>query len=91
MDRCTEFYVNQSGGVGNTGSVYRASFRTQRGHSIGSFFRALFLFCKTLLHSEAKAVGEEVVRKGFNILTDLLHKIPDQQVGNVLKSRKPLL
>jgi len=35
MDRCTRYYVNQSGG-GEIGPVYRASFRVQRGNVIGS-------------------------------------------------------
>ena len=36
MDRCTRYYVNQSGGE-EIGPVYRASFRVQRGNGIGSF------------------------------------------------------
>jgi len=47
MDRYTRYYVNQSGG-GEIGPVYRASFRMQRCNGIGSFFRELFRFVKTL-------------------------------------------
>jgi hypothetical protein len=59
----------------------------QRGYGIGSFFRGLSRFVKTLLCSGAKAVGKEALRSDSNILTDLLKKEPDQHVGNILKSR----
>jgi len=51
MDRYTLYYVNQSGGGGEVGPVYRASFRVQRGNGIGSFFRGIFRFVKPLLYS----------------------------------------
>jgi len=86
MDRYTRYYANQSGG-GEIGPVYRASFRVQRGHGIGSFFRGLFRFVKPLLYSGAKAVGKEALKTGSNILTDLLNKEPEQQVGQIIKSR----
>ena len=40
MDQYTRYYVNQSGGGGGggIGTVYRASFRVQRGNGLGSFF-----------------------------------------------------
>jgi hypothetical protein len=58
MDRYTRYYVNQSGGGGEVGLVYRDSFRFEMGNGIGSFFRGLFRFVK-LLYSGAKAVGKE--------------------------------
>jgi len=63
MDRYTRYYVNQSGGVGEVGPVYRASFRVQRGNGIGSFFMGLFRFVKPLLYSGAKAVGKEALKQ----------------------------
>jgi hypothetical protein len=86
MNRYTRYYINQSGG-GEIGPVYKASFRVQRGHGIGSFFKGLFRFVKPLLYSGVKAVGKEALKTGSNILTDLLNKVPDQQVGQILKSR----
>ena len=86
MDRYTQYYANQSGG-GGIGSVYKASFRVQRGHGIGSFFRGLFRFVKPLLYSGAKAVGKEALKTGSNILTDLLNKEPEQQFGDIFKNR----
>ena len=63
MDRYIRYYVNQSGGGGEIGPVYRATLRMQRGNGIGSFFRGLFRFVKPLLFSGAKAVGKEALKK----------------------------
>jgi hypothetical protein len=87
MDRYTLYYVNQSGGNGGVGPVYRASFRVQRGNGIGSFFRGLFRFVKPLLYSGAKAVGKEALKTGSNIITDMLNKDPEQPVRNIFKNR----
>jgi hypothetical protein len=86
MDRYTRYYVTQSGG-GEIDPVYKASFRVQSGHGIGSFVRGLFRFVKPLLYSGAKAVGKQALKTGSNILTDLLNKGPHQPVGNILKSK----
>jgi len=63
MDRYTRYYVNQIGGGGEVGPVYRANFRVQRGNGIGSFFRGLFRCVKPLLNSGAKAVGKEALKQ----------------------------
>ena len=86
MDRYTLDYVNQSGGGGEVGPVYRASFRVQRGNGLGSFFRGLFRFVKPL-YSGAKAVGKEALKTGSNIITDMLNKEPEQPVRNIFKDR----
>jgi len=57
----------------------------QRGNGIGSFFRRLFRFVKSLLYSGAKAVGKEALKPGSNIITDILNKEPEQPVGNIFK------
>jgi len=87
MDRYTLDYVNQSGGGGEVGPVYRASFRVQRGNGIGSFFRGLFRFVKPLLYSGAKAVGKEALKTGSNIITDMLNKEPKQPARDIFKNR----
>jgi hypothetical protein len=86
MDRYTQYYANQSGGS-EIGPLYKASFRVQRGHGIGSFFRGLFRFVKTLLYSGTKAVGREALKSGSNIITDLLEREPDSKVGDILRTR----
>jgi hypothetical protein len=86
MDRYTQHYANQSGG-GEIGPLYKASFRVQRGHCIGSFFRGLFRFVKPLLYSGAKAVGTDALKSGSNIVTDLLEREPDRKVGDILRTR----
>ena len=87
MDRYTRYYVNQSGGGGEIGPVYRASFRLQRGNGIGSFFRGLFRFVKPLLYSGAKAVGKEALKTGSHIITNFLNKDPEQPVCDIFKNR----
>ena len=62
INRYKRYYLNQSCG-GENGPVYKASFRMQRGKWIGSFFRGLFRFVKTLLYSGAKAVGKEALKQ----------------------------
>jgi hypothetical protein len=57
MDYYTRYYIGHSGGGGNIGLLYKASFRVQRGNGLGSFFRGLFRLVKPLLYSGAKAVG----------------------------------
>jgi hypothetical protein len=86
MDRYTRYHVNQSGGV-EIVPVYRDSFRVQRGNGIGSFFRGLFRFVKTLLYSGAKAVGKETFKTDSNIINDIIYKEPEQAVGNIFKIR----
>ena len=87
MDRYTRYYVNQGGGSGEIGPVYRASFRVQRGNGIGSFFRGLFRFVKPLLFSGAKAVGKEALKTSSHIITDILNKEPEQPVDDIFKTR----
>jgi hypothetical protein len=86
MDRYTQYYANQSGS-GEIGPLYKASFRVQRGHGIGSSFRGLFRFVKPLLYSGAKAVGREALKSGSNIITYLLEREPDRKVGDILRTR----
>jgi len=87
MDRYTRYYLNQSGGGGEVGPVYMASFRVQRGDGIGSFFRGLFRFVKPLLYSGAKGVGKDAFKTGSNIITDMLNKEPEQPIGDIFKNR----
>ena len=86
MDRYTLYYINQSGGGGEVGPVYRASFRVQRGNGIGSFFRRLFRFVKPLLYSGPKAVGKKALKTGSNIITDVVNKEPEQPVRDIFKN-----
>jgi hypothetical protein len=87
MDHYTRYYVGQSGGGGNIGLLYKASFRVHRGNGLGSFFRGLFRFVKPLLYLGAKAVVREALSSGANILTDMLNKDPEQPVGTIFKKR----
>jgi len=68
MDPYTRYYVNQSGGGGEVGPVYMASFRVQRGNGIGSFSAGLFRFVKPLLYSGAKAVGKKALKTSSKII-----------------------
>ena len=84
MDRYTRYYVNQSGSC-EIGTVYRASFRVQRGNGIGSFledFRLLNLWI-----FRGKGCRKRGFENRFNIIKDILHKQPEQPVGNIFKNR----
>ena len=58
----------------------------QRGKGIGSLFRGLFRFVNPLLYSVTRAVGKDVLKTGSNIITDILHKEPEQPVGDIFKN-----
>jgi len=85
MYRYTRYYVNERGG-GEIGPIYLASFKVQRGNIIGSFFRWLLRFVKTLLYSGVKAVGKEALKISC-IITDIVNKEPEQPVSDIFKTR----
>ena len=55
------------------------------GNRIGSFLEGS-RFVKPLLYSRAKAVEKEALKRGSNIITDILNKEPEQPVGNIFKN-----
>ena len=59
----------------------------QSGNGIASIFRGLFRFVKPLLYSEVKAVRKEALKKGSDIITDILNKEPEQPVCAIFKNR----
>jgi len=59
----------------------------QRGNGIGSFFRGLIRFAKTLLYSGAKAVGQEALKTVSNIITDTKNREPEHPMCAILKNR----
>jgi hypothetical protein len=58
-----------------------------RGGMVFGLFQRTLPFFKPLLYSGEKAIGKELIERGSNILTDLLNKEPDQQVGQILRAR----
>jgi hypothetical protein len=68
-------------------SCIQGDFQTAERTRYRVTIRGLFRIVKTLLCSGAKAVRKEALKTGSNILRDLLQKQPDQQVGEILKSR----
>jgi hypothetical protein len=72
----TLYYVNQSGGGGKVGSVYRASFRVQ----VPSSFVLLYRCC-----IKGPGRSKKSFKTGSNIITDMLNKDPKQPVGIFLK------
>ena len=82
-DPYTRYYLNQ---VGNgVGTVYRgASY--QKGHGIGSFLGGLFRSALPLLKSGARAIGQEAVKTGVNVLSDLTSDY-QQPVKRIIRKR----
>ena len=74
MLRYTRYYVNESGGSGEIGPVYRASFRVQRDNGIRSFSAGSFISLNLFCIQGKKAVGKEALKKGSHIITDILKK-----------------
>jgi len=58
----------------------------QRVNGIGSFFRGLFRFVKSLVF-RSKGCRKRGLKTGSNIITDILNKEPKQPVGSILKNR----
>lgn len=67
-DIYTYYYLNQAGT--GFGSVYAGS-AYQRGHGIGSFLSGLFRCVFPLLKSGTATVGNELLKTGANIMSDI--------------------
>lgn len=71
--RYTQHY--QSGGsLRDIGQIYRgpeAYYRNQRGEGIGDFFATAYRFLNPLLQSGLSVLGNQAIRSGTNILSDL--------------------
>ena len=80
-DRYYSYYSKQVGG--EIGSLYRASYRVQKGRGIGSFLAGLWRFAKPLLFSGLKTVGKEAASAGAAAIGDLGTK----PVKEILRSR----
>ena len=81
VDRYYNYYTRQVGG--EIGSIYRASYRVQKGRGIGSFLAGLWRFARPLLFSGLKTVGKEAASAGAAALADLGTK----PVKEILRSR----
>lgn len=80
-DIYTTYYLNQAGsGFGGvyTGGLY------QKGHGIGSFLGGLFRCVFPLLKSGTSALGNELLKSGANIISDISRNEP---VETVIKKR----
>lgn len=67
-DIYTSYYLNQAGT--GFGSVY-AGNAYQRGHGIGSFLGGLFRCVFPLLKSGTAKIGNELLKTGVNIVSDI--------------------
>lgn len=70
------YYRNQLGS--GVSVVYRGA-PYQRGHGIGSFLGGLFRSISPLLKSGAKAVGQEALKTGINVLSDMVGAVPPKR------------
>ncbi|KAG8236331.1 hypothetical protein J437_LFUL010465 [Ladona fulva] len=62
------FYKKKQGG--ELGTIYRASYRMQKGRGIGSFLAGLWRFAKPLIYSGLKTVGKEAPSSTSKVITD---------------------
>jgi hypothetical protein len=74
MHPLVQYYFHQAGRGNDSngiGPIYLNPHFLQRGHGIGSFLGGRFRFIKPMLWSAGKAVGQEALRAGGKILTDI--------------------
>jgi len=79
MDPLTKYYIRQAGGGGGVGPVCAIPPFVQRGHWIGDFLSGLFRRVIPILFSglrnfgkeTPKALGQEALRTGGRILSDI--------------------
>jgi len=80
MNPLVRYYIHQAGCGKNNGigSVYATPLVLQRGYGIGSFLSGLWRVVRPILWSGAKALGQETLCTGGDILTDIVRSSPDQ-------------
>ncbi len=87
IERYDEFFNYQTGGGGvgkGVGRIFVGS-PYQRGHGgIGSFLAGIFRKVLPLLSSGAKVVGQEALRAGINVVSDMAKNTP---VNESLRNR----
>lgn len=80
-DIYTNYYINQAGT--GFGSVYAGNVY-QRGHGIGSFLGGLFRCVFPLLKSGTASVGNELLKTGAHIMSDIAR---NEDFDTVVKRR----
>lgn len=80
-DIYTHYYLNQAGT--GFGSVYSGNVY-QRGHGIGSFLGGLFRCVFPLLKSGTAKIGNELLKTGANIVSDIAR---NEDFDTVIKRR----
>lgn len=84
MSRYDRYFLNQIGGAPEIGPVYRRHAFIQRGRGLGNIFTNLIKFLRPYIYSGTKAVGQEVLRSGSEILGNL----GTQPIQELLKSQR---
>lgn len=83
VDQLTAYYLQQGKG-GTADPVYRASYIGQRGHGI---LDTLWRVARPFLTSGAKALGNQALTTGEQILTDIVHNPGDIPAKDIAKTR----
>ena len=88
MNPLVRYYVNQAGrgGYAGIGPIYAVQPFVQRGHGLGNILGNLWRFVKPLLWSGAKSVGQESLRTGGRILSDIADKTSDISAGDIISN-----
>jgi hypothetical protein len=97
MNPLVQYYLRQAGrgsrrDPGGIGPVYDSPLYLQRGHGIGSFLGGLFGSIRPLVWSgdkslgkaTVKALGQETLRTGGRILSDIADKTPDISTSDII-------
>lgn len=76
QDPYLSYYKHQ---LGSGVSIVYKGAAYQRGHGIGSFLGGLFRTISPLLKSGTKAIGQEALKTGINLLSDVIGTVPPEQ------------
>lgn len=69
---CTKQFEDHYAGQIGSGIPYYSGMKFQKGYGLGGFFRRLFRSAVPFLKKGAKTVGEEVLRSGARVASDVL-------------------
>lgn len=87
-DVYTTYYLNQAGS--GFGGVYTSGLY-QKGHGIGSFLGGLFRCVFPLLKSGSSALGNEILKSGANIISDISRNEPVEMVIKSVEKKQSII
>src|SRR5690349_20408018 len=76
-------YTQHGSGIGEIGHLYKSSSHIQRGRGLSNVFSGILRFLSPYLIKSGKAIGEEALRSGTEIVVNL----GTDSLGNLFKKQ----